>query len=219
MKKDHFKTQNKALNALEQLGIELGVDPDTTNPMNALRSVTKAVSDLAKLDQTAHEMGYKSVAIALKALKQYKKDNTEIDTTSLPEVFHKESQAWVLGRPKGTLGKDDKGFPPLRPRDAQLQYRGILPWLLEAWRMADTYSNGDEVRDELITRYLSYSPDEFERLCYMRINDMEEPDLQTELNRRIEKNASAFEVSKSLRTVTDIDYGVGGTLEPPAWND
>jgi hypothetical protein len=91
--------------------------------------------------------------------------------------------------------------------------------LLEAWTLADTYSNGEEVRDELVKRYLSTTPDEFTRLCYMHIHDMEEPELHVELNRQIEKNASTFEVSKSLRAVTEADYGVGGTLEPPTWDD
>jgi hypothetical protein len=198
--------------------VGLGMKERNATVHNAQEYIASTIRTLQSYSETANELGYKSLPIALKALSQYK-GHENVDTTDLPEVFHKESQGWVLGRPKGTLSKDDKGFPPLRPRDAQLQYKGVLPWLLEAWRMADTYSNGDEVRDELVTLYLTYSPDEFTRLCYMRINDMEEPDLQTELNRRIEKNASVFEVSKALRNVTEPNYGVGGTLEPPTWDD
>lgn len=207
------------LTTFETIAINEGIDPAHVTLTNAVQKVTKRLRDYKKAEDKAAKLGYTSLPVALKALGQYKKDNTEVDTTALPEVFHKESQGWVLGRPKGTLNKDDKGFPPLRPRDAQLQYKGVLPWLLEAWKMADTYSNGDEVRDELVTRYLSYSPDEFTRLCYMRINDMEEPNLNAELTRCIEKGSSVFEEIQALTNVTNIDYGVGGTLEPPSWND
>jgi hypothetical protein len=198
--------------------IGLGMKERNATVHNAQEYIASTIRTLQSYSETANELGYKSLPVALKALSQYK-GHESVDTTTLPEVFHKESQGWVLGRPKGTLNKDDKGFPPLRPRDAQLQYKGVLPWLLEAWKMADTYSNGDEVRDELVTRYLTYSPDEFTRLCYMRINDMEEPNLNTELTRCIERGSSVFEEIQALNNVTNIDYGVGGTLEPPVWND
>ena len=199
----------------------LGIESD--NDVNLLRSVKCLQKELVTAERTINEFveisQTKDKCAAKKRFRSLMNKDETVDATSLPDVFHKPAAIWLTGRPKSTLRKEDKGFPPLRVRDAELQHRGVLPWLLEAWQLADTYSNGEEVRDELVKRYLSTTPDEFTRLCYMRIHDMEEPDLHVELNRQIEKNASAFEVSKALRNVTEPNYGVGGTLEPPTWDD
>jgi hypothetical protein len=209
----------KLLNDLKVLEQRLGVNNvyNIVGKLNGLEAEVKRLTEIKEwfIERT----GTRDIGQAKSRVNALLNKDEAVDATSLPDVFHKPAAIWLTGRPKSTLSKDDKGFPPLRVRDAELQHRGVLPWLLEAWTLADTYSNGEEVRDELVKRYLSTTPDEFTRLCYMHIHDMEEPELHVELNRQIEKNASTFEVSKSLRAVTDTDYGVGGTLEPPTWDD
>jgi hypothetical protein len=199
--------------------IELGASPTNLNLSNAWLKCDKAIRSFKEIEQTATDLGYTSLLIALKALKQFKKQEAEVDITALPELFHLPSPIWLTGKP-ANKAKGEKGFAPLRVREAELQHKGILPWLLEAWALTDEYSDGEEVRDRLEVKYLNSTPEEFERFCYMLINDMEEPDLEVQLsNVLIERGASYYEKKKALDCVTEPNYGVGGTLEPPSWDD
>jgi hypothetical protein len=171
MQKDHFATQNKALNSLEQLGVELGANPDESNPMNALRSVAKAVSDLSSLEERAKQMGYKSASLALKALSQFK--DTRIDLGDLPTVFHKIPKIWLVGR---ASTRRTPGFLPLTLRVAQREHKQTVPLLLEAWDLAD-----EEARDSMATEYLRTSAEDFKQQLYTFIYENEETTLEDEL--------------------------------------
>lgn len=173
MKKDHFVAQNKALNGLEQLGVELGANPDTSNPMNALRSVTKAVKGLVALDEQAQQMGYKSAALALKALSQIKGGNPQ-DANTLPETLQKVPNIWLSGKPEG---KRTKGFVGLTVSKALRRHRVIMPLMLEVWQLI---GQDEELQEQVIYNYLRMSADDFEKELYRYIYELEEVPLEEE---------------------------------------
>ena len=68
-----FKDLEKAENLAEEvnrLALLLGTRPDGLNTANAQRAVSKAVEELVEARQQAEDNGYRSLAVALKALGQ-----------------------------------------------------------------------------------------------------------------------------------------------------
>jgi hypothetical protein len=173
MKKDHFVAQNKALNGLEQLGVELGANPDTSNPMNALRSVTKAVQGLVALDKQAKQMGYKSAALALKALSQIKEGNAQA-ADMLPDTLRTLPNIWLSGKPEG---KKTKGFVGLTLSKALRRHRVMMPLMIEVWQLI---AGNEELQEQVIYNYLRMSSDDFEKELFRYIYELEEVPLEEE---------------------------------------
>jgi hypothetical protein len=203
------------LQKVVDFALQLGVKPDGVNLINAWGRCEKVIREKIEADSKAQELGYKSLALALKALGQYK-DRSNVDISHMPEVFHKPAVIWLTGKPKT---KTDKGFAPLRARDAELEHMRLLPWLLKAWQMTENNENGEQIRDELVILYGTSTPDEFTNKCYILINEMDEPTLEYEFDRRVEKASSVFERAQSLRAISERNYGVGGALEEVSWDD
>jgi hypothetical protein len=212
MKKDHFEKANKALNGLEDLGVKLGSKPETINPVNALRSVTKAVTDLDALNSQAQKMGYTSAAVALKALSQIK--DPLKDYAILPEVFHKVPAIWLDGRPR-TRTKD--GFNPMTVSQAQRAHRTIIPLILEAWDLA---KDDEAILNDILIEYQRTSAEDFKKSLYKYIYDLEPQSLEDEL-RDWELEPTTSEIMKSSReaTVDSNVYGIGGEMEEIVWED
>lgn len=180
--KDYFHTQNKVLSGVEDLGKIVGVNPATSNPMNALKSLTKCVNRLMSAEEKVQEMGYTSLEIALKALSQFKKESSTLPE-DFPEHFGKVPQIWGLGR---VPTRKTPGFAPIPVRTAIRRHKMLLPLLAEAWVLSE-----EEGRDQLVRRYLSSSPDEFEQELYEFIYEIEgdtlEEQLIDEVQRKVEE--------------------------------
>ena len=205
--KNHFQRtemdvnlSNKVLNSLEEIGVMLGLDATTVNPTNAQQRVRKIANEYMKLSEKANELGYSSVAMALKALSQVKESITNTDLGSLPEVFLKVPSVWLSGKPKT---KNEPGFAPLRVRDAERQHRVIAPLLIEAWGLAD-----EDVQDRITRGYLTMSVSAFESELYKYIYDLEPTPLEEEFQ-SIQPDTDD-DMAKSLHLVThpDVIYGV-----------
>lgn len=68
---EHELKKNEAYNQeTKRLALLLGTRPDGLNTANAIRTVSKAVEELVEARQQAEDNGYRSLAIALKALGQ-----------------------------------------------------------------------------------------------------------------------------------------------------
>ena len=211
MKKDHFSSQNKALNGIEQLSVKLGANPNTSNPMNALRSVTKAINDLVTLEEQAQGLGYKSAALALKALSQMKQPVS--DYTYLPEVFHTVPWVWLNGKHPT---KNDPGFPPMSLTQAQRKHRTVMPLILEMWQLFED----DEIScDQLVKDYLHLSADKFEKMMYKWIYDLVEVTIEQEFTNRLEATPEELEACLKLATDKNRIYGVTkDKLDLPEWD-
>ena len=213
--KDFFKgtmrdiaSLSPILSSMVETAIELGAVPERLNLSNAWSKCKKAIRRTQEAEGTALDMCYSSLPIALKALSQYKERMSSLDISHLPEVFHKVPGIWLTGKPRT---KNDKGFPPLRIRDAERQWRGMLPWLLETWELSESAENKEEVRDSLVKDYLTMHHEEFVRQCYIYINDLDVPDLEEEFSEILAPAQS--DIMNSLENVSKLDYGVGGKLE------
>jgi hypothetical protein len=176
--------------------------------------LSSAVRDSQEWVERSAELGYSSVPIALKALGQYKERVATVDISHLYEVFHKVPGIWLTGKPRT---KNDKGFPPLRVKDAERQWRGMLPWLLEVWELSETVEDKEEVRDHLVRLYLTSHHEEFVRQCYIYINDLDVPELEEELTEVASPSHS--DILGSLGNFPSPDYGVGGVMEKPIWGE
>lgn len=213
MDKDHFSTQNKIFNALDTLSVELGANPDTINPMNALRSVTKAVKELMTLETTAQKLGYTSAAVALKALSQYKDKVTQVDINTLPEVFHKVPMVWLKGRPNGKRLRN--GFAPMTPSQAKLKHALLLPLLTRVWL---EIGDDERVQNELIDAYLTTSALSFETDLFAYDGKIEDYNFYEVKD--YDQDPSLAELSiAATQTRGEHDYGVGGVLDEVVWDD
>jgi hypothetical protein len=190
--------------------ISLGMSSRNINVYNAQHFLSSVVRDTQEWQGKSAELGYSSVSIALKALSQYKDRVAPVDINQLPDVFHKVPGVWLTGKPKT---KVDKGFPPLRIKDAERQWRGMLPWLLETWELSESADNRDEVRDSLIKDYLTMHHEEFVRQCYIYINDLDVPDLEEELSEIASLPMSDWDAQIALSNIGRPSYGAGGKLE------
>jgi hypothetical protein len=128
-------------------------------------------------ERIAQDMGYSSVKIALKALRQMK-EQPAYDISKLPPLFHKMPAIWLSGKPDT---KGQKGFAPMRVRDAERLHRVIVPLLIEAWTLID---GDEEVQLQVEKDYRNMSADQFERELYTYIYDLEEPTLEEQLAER-----------------------------------
>ena len=202
---------NKIFSSIEEIGITLGLDPDTINPMNAQRRIKKVASEYIKFSEKANELGYSSVAMALKALSQVKENAAPVDLSSLPEVFHKLPSIWLDGKPNRG---NKKGFVRLTVAQAEREHRRIVPLLIEAWHLAEDYDN---IRDQITRQYLTTWHGDFEAALYKFIHELEEVSIEEELQ-DWELDPSIVELMSGLKAAqAGRDYGVGGNLDEVSW--
>ena len=184
---------------------DLGGSEAGLNLSNAWKKCEKALRDYGKLEEQAAKMGYSSLPNALKALKMTttRTTNDEVDSTQLPEVFHKVPSLWLSGRP---TSKGKTAFPPMSVSQAERKHRVIAPLLIEAWVLS---SDDEGIRDKITTEYLSTSADEFEKTLYRYIHDLEEVSLEEEF---VNIAPTISELRQALDATGKFDYGVGGSL-------
>jgi hypothetical protein len=200
---------SKVLKSVVQLAVKLGLDPDTATPTNAHQKLDKSVKEYLRLNEQATELGYKSAALALKALSQYK--TPVVDYNLVPEVFHILPDIWLRGK---SPGRKSAGFAPMTVTQAQRKHRVVMPLIIEAWGLA---AEEEAIRDSITREYLTTSADDFERTLYRYINDLEEVSLEEELN-DWEEDPSVTELSKAQQMLNSTQsYGVGGNLDEVNW--
>lgn len=211
--KDFFKgtmrdvaSLSPILSSMVDTAIELGAVPERLNLSNAWSKCNKAIRTLQDAEAAVREIGYSSLPFALKALGQFK-NHEIVNIQRLPAIFHKVPGIWISGKPKTKI---DKGFAPLRPRDAERQHKSLLPWILEVWQLSEDAENCEEIRASLQRDYLTMHHEDFSRACYIFINDLEVPELEEEFTDLIA--ASTSQIMGSLEVVNNHDYGVGGEL-------
>jgi len=211
IKLKHFKktmtellSVEKFLLDLEQLGINEGIDPKHVTVVNTLQKATSRLNFLKGEELKAQEIGYTSLSLALKALKQIK--GLEISGLDLlPEDFHKVPNIWFDGKPDGKDPVRNPGFKPMSVSVAKRKLRVVQPLVVEAWQLAD----GDEdIQSTILTTYLTTSADEFEKTLYRYIYDLEEVSLEEELTNVVQPTDT--EVEKTLKYMLDPNriYGV-----------
>ena len=164
MNNDYFKNTMKdvqsispILDSMVNLSLETGLEPAGLNLPNAWRRCERLVREYGQADEKAKELGYTSLAFALKALAQFKRNQTE-GMQTLPEQFHTVPQIWTRGR--CDIGNQE-GFKPLSFSAAQREHRQVLQLLLEAWPLAD-----ESDRDGMLIAYLSTSAEQFKQELY-----------------------------------------------------
>lgn len=162
---------SQVLKTLAARAVELGLDPDDLTVQRAHLKTDAALKQYIELTNTAKEMGYKTLPLALKALSQYK--DTRTDLGDLPTIFHKVPKLWLVGR---ASTRRTPGFLPLTLRVAQREHKQMVPLLLEAWDLAD-----EEARDAMTTEYLRTSAEDFKQQLYNFIYENEETTLEDEL--------------------------------------
>ena len=196
---------SKVLDDLIQIAVEEGISPAHITHRNAVQKMRKRLDDYRKIEQVATTLGYSSLPNALKALKMTttRTTNDEVDSTQLPEVFHKVPSLWLSGRP---TSKGKTAFPPMSVSQAERKHRVIAPLLIEAWVLS---SDDESIRDKITTEYLSTSADEFEKSLYRYIHDLEEVSLEEEF---INIAPTVSELRQALDATGKFDYGVGGSL-------
>ena len=183
------------LKSIVEKSVELGLPEAGVNVHNAYQKVQTALNQHSETEKIAREMGYSSVKIALKALRQMK-EQPAYDISKLPAVFHKMPAVWLSGKPNS---KVSKGFAPMRVRDAERQHRIIVPLLIEAWNLID---GDEEVQLQVESAYRTTSADEFERELYKYIYDLEEPTLEEQLAERTAINEAEFADWKERNATT-----------------
>ena len=194
----------KFLLDLEQLGINEGIDPKHVTVVNTLQKATSRLNFLKGEELKAQEIGYTSLSLALKALKQIK--GLEISGLDmLPEDFHKVPNIWLDGKPDGKDAVRNPGFKPMSVSVAKRRLRVVQPLVVEAWELAE----GDEdIQSSILSTYLTTSADEFEKTLYRYIYDLEEVSLEEELTNVLVPTSA--EIENTLKHMLDPNriYGV-----------
>jgi hypothetical protein len=96
-----------------------------------------------------------------------------LDLSSLPEIFHKPSPIWILGR---NVPKEDGGFLRLSPSKAEKHHRTMLHRIIEAWSLTYTRDAGlgEALREEMVEKYRTLAPEKFDTICYSYINEIDD---------------------------------------------
>jgi hypothetical protein len=194
------------LQKMIDFALDLGVKPDGVNLPNAWGRCEKVIREKIEADNKAKELGYMSLAVALKALGQIKK--AQDDLSNLPEVFHSVPNIWLSGK---VDTRKQKGFKPVTLTSALRKHRVIMPLLIEAWSLAE---NEEPIKDAIVREYLSTSGDDFEKALYRYIYDLEEITLEEEFDSILP--ATDEDIAASLKLATDPNriYGVIKKADP-----
>ena len=195
---------HETLEWLAEQGIQLGIPSKNVTITNSRQKVDKVVRDWRKAELQAGDLGYSSLAIALKALSQIK--GRQEDLSHLPEVFHSVPDIWLRGKVDSSPRKAD-GFKPMSVTSAVRQHKKIQSLLIEAWQLAESREE-ESVHDSIVKEYLSVSSEEFEKALYRYIYDLEPVTVEEELQRVITE--STEEREQILKYMLDPNriYGV-----------
>lgn len=209
----YFSNTMKDINAITPLlegvvnhGLDLGVSAKGINLSNAWSRCDRVLRDYKEAKETAKELGYTSLSVALKALGQIK--NRQDDISYLPEIFHTFPIIWVRGKVDSKPGKKEDGFKPMTPSNARRKYRVIQPLIIEAWQLAERREEAEQIHDSMIKEYLSVCADDFEDLLYRYIYDLEEVTLEQEFAQLVPATAEEIESTYKFMMDPNRIYGV-----------
>lgn len=208
-----FKNTMKDINTMTPLlggvmthALELGVSEKGINLANAWSRCDRAIRELLEARQTAKNLGYTSLNVALKALGQIK--NRQDDISYLPEIFHTFPLIWVRGKVDSKPGKKEDGFKPMTPSNARRKYKVIQSLIIEAWQLAERREEAEQIHDSMIKQYLSVSAEEFENLLYRYIYDLEEVTLEQEFAQLLPVTPEEIESTYKFMVDPNRIYGV-----------
>lgn len=168
---------SKPIKALSKSAIDLGLDPKDVNVPRVFLKVEATIRTFLEDKKLAEDLGYTSVKVALKALKQ-RKENPDFDITRLPEVFHKVPKIWLDGKSPNRV---HPGFAPLNLRQALRAHKFLIPELICAWDLTD---GDEELQAQIFNSYLSTNAEEFEKYVHDFIYDLDEIPLEEQLAER-----------------------------------
>ena len=146
---------------------------------------------------------------------------------ALPLELEKIPQLWLVGRvPTGT----DKGCRRYSLFEAKQEHRRLRIYLEDAWTaiLSEPEEDQEQLKADLIESYENNDPERCALFCEAFTKDynleqilaaQDEEEQPLKKSKKVERAASVFEESESLRLVTQkSSYGVGGTLEQPTWD-
>jgi hypothetical protein len=183
------------LNDLRVLGEKAGVKPEGFNYSNALLAVSKKLTEHAETEATVKELGYTSVAFALKALGQ-----TNRPLVELPAVLRHAPPHWVQETryESEEYWKDGKQrtrqvlVRGTNARTAQRQRAGLEKDLQELWHLVLTdESSTQEQKDSYLkqvvecynaTTYFDFTQALLEQLNVLNGNDQDDGEVKEETN-------------------------------------
>lgn len=156
---------------IQETAVFYGMSPSGVNLKNAILFIKSLLGQHAEAEKTAHDLGYKSLEIALKALAQTKSPNAH-----LPEVFQIFPAHWL----------EDSGLLPLSKRidgltvsrvykkkavtstQAQAALKRIQPDLA---RLYDFIKDDEGLLNEVIAAYEDLSYNDFCESLYTALRD------------------------------------------------
>lgn len=201
-KRDYTRAEKLAADIVT-LAIEGGAEPDGTNLGNALKAIKRELREYRTHLAEARSLGT-TLPNVMKSYRMTKHGGDYMHEAKnlVPERFHKVPAAWLK---KLTVTK------------AERKHRTVMPLIIEAWQLAADYG---DVREQMLAEYLTASAEDYERLLFMFINDLEEVDIDEE-PADWEALPSVTELAESVRVATQKhDYGAGaGVFEAINWNE
>ena len=171
----YYRQAQKDLEKAERLAEEvaelaalLGANADGPNAYNASKAVAKAVRRLLSLEQEAQRLGYKSTALALKALSQVK------PAVELPEDFRYYPAHWVreAGVERVEAWKNgrrvDRNYKvtAVTPLQAQGRLDRLAPVLAEVLKEVESRDNRAELLAEVVDAFNTRSYEGFVEQCF-----------------------------------------------------
>jgi len=181
---NHYAAGFKALEqaarhaeTLTQVAIELGVPQAGLNVDNAVKSVTKAARAHAEAEDRARELGYTSLATALKALGQ-KRTFLHVPTELTIAPSHWQAQRHYTSEPigfvRGQRSERKRLVEEVTAVKAQRMLQQLLPAMNEYCEGA-TQEDIDAMKEGFLTQsYKEFSRALFEAVAELRGREFEE---------------------------------------------
>jgi len=156
---------------IQELAVSNGMNPAGANLGNSILFLRTLAKQHQDLEEYAHELGYKSAAIALKALSQ-----TKLHPSQLPEVFQVFPAHWLEDASLEPLSKRIDGLTISRvykkkavsSTQAQAALKRIQPDLI---RLYEIIKDDKDLLDEVISSYSTLSYKEFCESLYQALRD------------------------------------------------
>jgi hypothetical protein len=183
------------LEALTQLALELGANPVGLHSDNAVKAVLAAGNELLAARAQAEGLGYKSLALALKALSQTK------TADELPEVFRYYPEHWVreAGVERVTVWNNGKSsdrnykVTSVTPLMAQRNLKRLAPVLADVIEEAKTRENPEGELAEVVESFNTDTYEEFAENCFRFLRGRTPVDAENEAKVAVEPNDSKLE--------------------------
>lgn len=175
-----FKDLEKAENLAEELNrlaLLLGTRPDGLNTANAQRAVSKAVEELVEARQQAEDNGYRSLAVALKALGQKTPDlQLPLWAQFAPAHWINETSLEIVEHWRKSKLYKKKAVTPIQ---AQKQLDGVKKWIK---LVLDELEGRPDQQENVKEAFMSLSyEDFFDRLLSFLRDDPDEEDEEEEV--------------------------------------